>query len=349
MDKILSLMEDTLAPLKVKSNLNDYKITFHDTVEGLLNILDKQSWFIIDKNLKQYYNFDFLPNKIFYECNENTKSFDHIEILLKTFSQNQFKSNTEVIIIGGGTLQDVAGFCCSIYSRGIKYKFIPTTLLSQCDSCVGGKTSINFNSIKNILGTFYPPTEILICDKFLQTLSEKDFKSGLGEVFKFKILQNKLNEDIFSKDNLNQLIRECLEYKISIIEIDEFDQGLRKLLNYGHTFGHALEITSNYKLSHGSAVILGILIVNDILKELNVETNLDYNVINKIGLSLIKHIDLDKEWFNIKDIIKTIKLDKKNTGKINLVYPDKNFIFKIITLEENETIRLCNTVFKRFI
>jgi 3-dehydroquinate synthase len=342
-------MEDTLAPLKVKSNLNDYKITFHDTVEGLLNILDKQSWFIIDKNLKQYYNFDFLPNKIFYECNENTKSFDHIEILLKTFSQNQFKSNTEVIIIGGGTLQDVAGFCCSIYSRGIKYKFIPTTLLSQCDSCVGGKTSINFNSIKNILGTFYPPTEILICDKFLQTLSEKDFKSGLGEVFKFKILQNKLNEDIFSKDNLNQLIRECLEYKISIIEIDEFDQGLRKLLNYGHTFGHALEITSNYKLSHGSAVILGILIVNDILKELNVETNLDYNVINKIGLSLIKHIDLDKEWFNIKDIIKTIKLDKKNTGKINLVYPDKNFIFKIITLEENETIRLCNTVFKRFI
>ena len=349
MDKILSLMEDTLAPLKVKSNLNDYKITFHDTVEGLLNILDKQSWFIIDKNLKQYYDFDFLPNKIFYECNENTKSFDHIEILLKTFTQNQFKSNTEVIIIGGGTLQDVAGFCCSIYSRGIKYKFIPTTLLSQCDSCVGGKTSINFNSIKNILGTFYPPTEILICDKFLQTLSEKDFKSGLGEVFKFKILQNKLNEDIFSKDNLNQLIRECLEYKISIIEIDEFDQSLRKLLNYGHTFGHALEITSNYKLPHGSAVILGILIVNDILKELNVETNLDYNVINKIGLSLIKHIDLDKEWFNIKDIIKTIKLDKKNTGKINLVYPDKNFIFKIIILEENETIRLCNTVFKRFI
>ena len=349
MDKILSLMEDTLASLKVKSNLNDYKITFHDTVEGLLNILDKQSWFIIDKNLKQYYDFDFLPNKIFYECNENTKSFDHIEILLKTFTQNQFKSNTEVIIIGGGTLQDVAGFCCSIYSRGIKYKFIPTTLLSQCDSCVGGKTSINFNSIKNILGTFYPPTEILICDKFLQTLSEKDFKSGLGEVFKFKILQNKLNEDIFSKDNFNQLIRECLEYKISIIEIDEFDQSLRKLLNYGHTFGHALEITSNYKLPHGSAVILGILIVNDILKELNVETNLDYNVINKIGLSLIKHIDLDKEWFNIKDIIKTIKLDKKNTGKINLVYPDKNFIFKIIILEENETIRLCNTVFKRFI
>jgi 3-dehydroquinate synthase len=349
MDKTLQLTEGTLVPLKVKSNLNNYEVTFHNTIEDLLNNLNKQSWFIIDKNLKKYYDFNSLSNKIFYECNETTKSFDHIEILLKTFTQNQFKSNTEVVIIGGGTLQDVAGFCCSIYSRGIKYKFVPTTLLSQCDSCVGGKTSINFNSIKNILGTFYPPTEILICDKFLQTLSEEDFKSGLGEVFKFKILQNKLNKNIFSKENLNQLIRECLEYKISIIEVDEFDQGLRKLLNYGHTFGHALEITSNYKLPHGSAVILGILIINDILKELNIETNLNYTTINEIGLSLIKHIDIDKEWFNIESIIKTIKSDKKNTGQINLVFPDKNIIFNTIRLEENEIIRLCNTVFKRFI
>jgi len=295
MDKTLQLTEDILVPLKVKSNLNNYEITFHNTIEDLLNTLNKQNWFIIDKNLKKYYNFDSLSNKIFYECNETTKSFNHIEILLKTFTQNQFKSNTEVIIIGGGTLQDVAGFCCSIYSRGIKYKFVPTTLLSQCDSCVGGKTSINFNSVKNILGTFYPPTEILICDKFLQTLNEKDFRSGLGEVFKFKILQNKLSKDIFLKENLNQLIRECLEYKISIIEVDEFDQGLRKLLNYGHTFGHALEITSDYKIPHGSAVILGILIINDILKELNVETNLDYISINEIGLSLIEHITLNKK------------------------------------------------------
>ena len=185
--------------------------------------------------------------------------------------------------------------------------------------------------------------------EFLQTLNKEDFKSGLGEVFKFKILQNKLNKDIFLKENLNQLIRECLEYKISIIEVDEFDQGLRKLLNYGHTFGHALEITSDYKIPHGSAVILGILIVNDILKELNVETNSDYITINEIGLSLIEHITLDKKWFNIKNIIKIIKLDKKNTGKINLVIPDKDIIFKVINLEENEIIRLCNTVFKRFL
>jgi 3-dehydroquinate synthase len=349
MDKTSQLMVDTLAPLKVKSNINDYLITFYNSVEDLLNTLNKQNWFIIDKNLEKYYNFDFLPNTIFYECNENTKSYDHVEVLLKTFIQNQFKHNTEVIIIGGGTLQDIASFCCSIYSRGIKYKFIPTTLLSQCDSCVGGKTSINFNSIKNILGTFYPPTEILICDKFLQTLTEKDFKSGLGEVFKFKILQNKLNETIFSKENLNQLVRECLEYKISIIEIDEFDCGLRKSLNYGHTFGHALEITSNYQIPHGSAVVIGILIVNDILKELNIETDLDYIVFDKIGLHLTNHIDFKKEWFDIDSIIKTIKSDKKNNGNINLVFPNKDSIFNTINLKENEIIRLCNKVFKRFL
>jgi len=349
MDKILELMEDTLAPLKVNSKLNSYKITFHKNVSELFNSLSNDCWYIIDKNLQTYYDFSFASKKIYYDCNEQTKSFDHAGLLLDEFIKNQFKHNTQVVIIGGGTLQDVAGFCCSVYSRGIKYKLVPTTLLSQCDSCVGGKTSINFGAVKNILGTFYPPTEILICDEFLKTLSEDDFKSGLGEVFKFKILQNKLDETIFSKENLNQLIKECLDYKISIIEVDEFDQGLRKLLNYGHTFGHALEITSNYKLPHGSAVILGILIVNEILKELNIKTNLDYNTINKIGLSLIKHINLDKEWFNIKNIIETIKLDKKNTGQVNLVFPDKDIKFNIISLEENEIIRLCNTVFKRFI
>jgi 3-dehydroquinate synthase len=349
MDKTLQLTEDTLVPLKVNSKLNNYEITFHKTINELFSSLNEDYWYIIDKNLQEYYNFDFISKKIYYDCNEQTKSFNNIELLLSEFVKNQFKNNTQVIVVGGGTLQDVAGFCCSIYSRGIKYKLVPTTLLAQCDSCVGGKTSINFNSVKNILGTFYAPTEILICDEFLKTLTEYDFKSGLGEVFKFKILQSKLNKTIFIKDNLNQLIRECLEYKISIIEVDEFDQGLRKLLNYGHTFGHALEITSNYKIPHGSAVILGILIVNDILKELDIKTNLNHTIINEIGLALISHINLDKEWFDVENIIKTIKLDKKNTGKINLVFPDKDIIFKIISLEENEIIRLCNTVFKRFL
>ena len=107
------------------------------------------SWFIIDENLKQYYNFDSLPNIIYYKCTEATKSFENIHVLLNQFTENKFKSNTEVVIIGGGTLQDVAGFCCSVYSRGIKYRLVPTTLLAQCDSCVGGKTSINYNSTKS--------------------------------------------------------------------------------------------------------------------------------------------------------------------------------------------------------
>jgi len=349
MDKISQLMEDTPLPLRVKSNLSDYVITFHNSVERLVHTLDKTNWFIIDENLRPYYNFDNIPNKIYYKCTEATKSFENIHILLDQFVENKFKANTEVVIIGGGTLQDVAGFCCSIYSRGIKYRLVPTTLLAQCDSCVGGKTSINYNFTKNLLGTFYPPVEILICDKFLQTLTESDYKSGLGEVFKFKILQGKPASEVHSRENLNNTIRECLAYKISVIEVDEFDKGLRKLLNYGHTFGHALEITSEYSIPHGSAVIFGILIVNDIMEKLDKGSVVDTESIAKVGKELVAHIELQKSWFDINKLVQIIKADKKNTGQINLVFPDSSTIFKLITLEEDEIIRLCDSVFTRFL
>jgi 3-dehydroquinate synthase len=342
-------MEDTLLPLRVKSNLNDYIITFHNSVEKLLHTLDKTNWFIIDENLNLYYNFDNIPNKIYYKCTEASKSFESIHILLNQFVENKFKANTEVVIIGGGTLQDVAGFCCSIYSRGIKYRLVPTTLLAQCDSCVGGKTSINYSSTKNLLGTFYPPVEILICDKFLETLTDSDYKSGLGEVFKFKILQGKPVSEIHNKHNLNSTVRECLAYKISVIEVDEFDKSLRKLLNYGHTFGHALEITSQYSIPHGSAVIFGILIVNDIMEKLDEGSMIDTKSIAEAGKELVAHIELQKSWFDINKLVKIIKADKKNTGQINLVFPDSSTIFKLITLEEDEIIRLCDSVFTRFL
>jgi len=349
MDKTSQLTEDILLPLKVKSSLSSYEITFHDSIEELLSTLDKTHWFIIDKNLHRYYNFENIPNKIYYECTETTKSFENIDILLNQFVENKFKANTEVVVVGGGTLQDVAGFCCSVYSRGIKYRLVPTTLLAQCDSCVGGKTSINYKLTKNLLGTFYPPVEILICDKFLETLTESDYKSGLGEVFKFKVLQNKLTPEIANRQNLNRVVRECLQYKISIIEVDEFDKGLRKLLNYGHTFGHALEITSKYSIPHGSAVILGILIVNDIVESLGENNSIEIKTIADIGQQLISHLELKESWFDIKNLIQIIKSDKKNTGKINLVFPDNDTIFKLISLEEDEIIRLCDSVFTRFL
>ena len=104
MGKILESMEGTLVPLKVKSKLNNYSITFYEDINGLFNALDKDCWYVIDKNLQQLYNFNFLPKKIYYECNEITKSFEHIEILLNEFVKNKFKYNTQVIVIGGGTL-----------------------------------------------------------------------------------------------------------------------------------------------------------------------------------------------------------------------------------------------------
>jgi 3-dehydroquinate synthase len=252
--------------------------------------------------------------------------------LLKKMVEVGVKSNSTILAIGGGILQDLVGFCCSIYNRGVSYILIPTTLLGQADSCVGGKTSINFHKKKNILGTFFPPTEIIIHTGFLNTLTELEYLSGMGEIYKFHILQNKMGEfsKAMNKSNINQTIYDSLLFKKSIIDIDEFDKGERKLLNFGHTFGHALEFTSNYEIPHGVAVIIGSLI------SCRISSNMGYDVPNLDLIELhanelLSNVYIDGRWFYSHSIIEACKMDKKNIdGKIVDVLLDKTpFISKI--------------------
>ncbi len=259
-------------------------------------------------------------------------------------------------VIGGGVLQDAVGFCASVYCRGIEYYLAPTTLLSQIDSCVGGKTSVNYGSRKNILGTFYPPKEILICEEFLQGLSQENYCSGLGELFKFDILRNQIlsseiNDLILNKQSIKEHIYQSLLYKVSILEIDEFDKHERKFLNFGHTFGHALEITSSYKLSHGYAVVVGCLIalkVSQILFGTHI-----YSKTLEIAKNLLSQTcPLEESWFDFDQLMECVKSDKKNTGCLNMVLiKDRQPVIQKIedysiikrALEETyEAIGLCN-------
>ena len=235
--------------------------------------------------------------------------------------------NTKLVVIGGGILQDLVGFSASVYARGIEYILVPTTLLSQADSCIGGKTSINFNSKKNLIGTFYPPTSIVICTKFLNTLSSLDYISGLGEIYKFHILQNKI-PSFSSNSQIESMILDSLKYKIDILSRDEFDKGERKFLNFGHTFGHALEFTSDHKIPHGVAVILGSMIAVRLSNNLGYKVD-NYDLIIKTGIDLIKkaNITFSSKWFDFCSLMEIVKSDKKSTGKLTMVLiDDKPFL-----------------------
>lgn len=337
--------------LEIKSRSGNYTVDFKSIKE--VAEFCKGKTVVIDIKVGTLYEKWFKDcDLIKFACIEDNKTLDGSAYILDEFVKRKIKSNGEIVVVGGGILQDAAGFACSVYCRGIKYILIPTTLLAQADSCIGGKTSINFSSVKNILGTFYPPESIIICTEFLNTLTMRDYLSGLGEIIKFNLLKSKLDW-FLSKDikaDVEELIYDSLNYKSRIIEIDEFDKKERKFLNFGHTFGHALESTSNYAIPHGTAVLLGIAIANRVAVKLgHLKEDFAFDAIYEY----VKHMQLDQAWFNFADLLEVIKLDKKNTGSINMVLltdskPILTKIENLVILEEGvkevyETIRLRNT------
>ena len=248
-------------------------------------------------------------------------------IIFDNLIERKANIQTRLVVIGGGILQDLVGFCASTYCRGIQYDLVPTTLLSQADSCLGGKTSINVKGKKNILGTFYPPNNIYICTEFLKTLSTLDYCSGLGEIYKFHILENRIAQFDIDGD-INDMIYRGLLFKGDILSRDEFDKGERKYLNFGHTFGHALETTSQNNLPHGIAVILGCMIASRIASKLEYKVP-NYNQLLEKGIELINkaNIKLEQSWFDLESLLEIVKSDKKSTGKLTMVLStDHNFL-----------------------
>ena len=344
--------------IDVKSKIKDYSVNFASLNEIYKLIDEDYHLTVVDKNVANYFPKLNSGDVIVVDTDEDLKSWRGLEKIFDEFAAKKVNTQTKLVVIGGGVLQDAVGFCASVYCRGIEYYLVPTTLLSQIDSCVGGKTSINYDSRKNILGTFYPPKEILICKDWLYSLNKENFCSGLGELLKFDILRNKIQESkviklISENENVLHHIYESLNYKISILEIDEFDKKERKFLNFGHTFGHALEITSKYKLSHGYAVAIGCLVALRV-SELSYSYNYkDYSATSNIVKKLLENtVSVDKEWFNYESLMECVKSDKKNTGCVNMVLiKDNNPVIQkiedysiISTALENvyETIRLCN-------
>jgi 3-dehydroquinate synthase len=225
------------------------------------------------------------------EQGEDSKSLDVFGKLLQTLLDNSFSRKDCVVALGGGVVGDLSGFVASAYMRGIDFYNIPTTLLSQIDSSIGGKTAINFGGMKNIVGAFYQPKKVLIDPELLKTLSKRQISNGLAEAVKMALTSDKELFDIFeNKDieqNIDEIIVRSLNIKKSVVEQDEKETGIRKILNFGHTLGHGIESSSGMsELYHGECVALGMLpmcsdkirlrVIN-VLKKCDLYRKIDYN------------------------------------------------------------------------
>ena len=314
--------------LEIQSKISNYSIHFIENLDAIQTLIDQPNTItFIDSNVSRLYPALHRETNIVVECTENVKTLDGTHSIFDNLIERKANIQTRLVVIGGGILQDLIGFCASTYCRGIQYDLVSTTLLSQADSCLGGKTSINVKGKKNILGTFYPPNNIYICTKFLKTLSTLDYCSGLGEVYKFHILENRTDQFNIDGD-INDMIYRGLLFKGDILSRDEFDKGERKYLNFGHTFGHALETTSQNNLPHGIAVILGCMIASRIASKLEYKVP-NYNQLLEKGIELINkaNIKLEQSWFDLESLLEIVKSDKKSTGKLTMVLStDHNFL-----------------------
>ena len=279
---------------------------------------------------------------------EKSKSFSSYKKILNKLLELKFDRSDIIIALGGGVVGDIAGFSAATYLRGIRYIQIPTTLLAQVDSSVGGKTAINVIQGKNLVGAFYNPSLVLISTSFLGTLSEDEYKSGLGEVVKYALIGNKKLRNIIEKNSkdvtnrnesiLTTIIEESIKTKSKIVTKDEKESGIRAILNFGHTFGHAIEAHNNYKnITHGAAITLGMVMASK-LSFFEGHIN-DYQLDNIVNLIDSLGLNTDHSKYKYSQLKQYFSSDKKiKDGKLNLILIDKNFNAFITSKFNNKNI-----------
>jgi len=342
----------SLIKLHIKTSTQKYPIFIGNNILGKLKIILKenlinfnQCLIVADRNVpKKLVNkiLNSLPKKKislhYFNSSEKNKNQKSIDDILSILLSKNFNRNDCVISVGGGITGDVSGFAASMFKRGLKFINIPTTLLSQVDSSIGGKTGINSKYGKNLIGAFYQPSLVLSDIVFLKSLPKREIICGYGEILKHAIIADKKFFsflDINGSKILNlksplieKAIFKSCSIKKSVVEADEKEMGIRKILNFGHTFAHAYEATLGYskKLNHGEAVILGIKTASKFSLLNNTLNIKEFNLIENhlIKLNLPKNINEKFSIKNLATILSFMKKDKKNnTNKINLVLLEK--------------------------
>lgn len=321
--------------LSIQSHKGAYPVHFDSDL--LLRpdcLLEGDNHYLIDANIARLYS-DTLGSIVgssrarIIEATEDSKSIQGIVSIMEGLVADKVRRGHTLVAIGGGIIQDITCFIASVLMRGVPWSFVPTTLLAQADSCIGSKSSINLGLSKNILGTYYPPKAIWICESFLDTLAPSDMRSGLGEILKihaidsieaFERLASVYDQLLTDRRELLKSLRESLRIKQRFIETDEFDQGPRLLLNYGHSFGHAIESTTRFAIPHGIAVTMGM----DIANAVSVGRGLfPATHAQRMHSTLRKNYEaFENIPIPIDGLLDALMKDKKNTGtRLVLILP----------------------------
>jgi len=340
-----------------------YDILIGDISNNLLKnfpeIKDKKILVITDSNVEKLYLNDLLKmlKQKGYSANFHTilageqyKNLEQINLIYKACVAHGLDRDSLIITLGGGVVGDMAGFVAATYLRGINFVQIPTTLLAQVDASIGGKTGIDLEFGKNLVGAFHQPKLVWIDPNFLKSLDDREFKNGLAEVIKYGVIYSKEYWDfmyqnidkILSREDdiLLEIIKMCILAKSNIVLKDEKEKKLRKILNFGHTLGHALETSLNYNadLKHGVAVAVGMAFASFVSVQMNLcDKSLEINLIN-----LLEKIDFRLNYWKqkllennqIDKIIKIMSLDKKKSeGKLDFILIENLGKCKIVPLE----------------
>ncbi|MEC9484690.1 MAG: 3-dehydroquinate synthase [Candidatus Izemoplasma sp.] len=322
----------------VKTKHHTYTVYIeHDLLSNITPYLPKTSNYILisDDNIpKVYYETIHkqlsIKHSYFFKAGEQSKSLPVVQDIIEQMIEDGVTKDYVLIALGGGVVGDLAGFIASVYLRGIDYVQIPTTLLAQVDSSVGGKTAVNSPTMKNAIGAYKHPKKVLIDPKTLNTLENRHFNNGMAEIIKYGLISDsKLFHRLNTNNIINiidEIIATCVAIKARIVYLDEKDQGVRQLLNYGHTIGHAIEQYSEYELLHGESIAIA---MHMLAKDKPFEESLT---------QLLRHYNLPLDYSYKKDaILKAIKTDKKvYNDHLNMILVDEvgNGYIKTIKLTE---------------
>lgn len=302
---------------------------WEDIVLSLESKYSKICW-IIDSKIKSRSEFNNLENKLELNSGELSKSLETYLLLQQFLAKKYIDRSSLIVAIGGGSISDLVGYVASTYLRGIDLAIIPTTLLSLIDASMGGKNGINFEGIKNQIGTIYQPKFIYNYTSFFDSLPETEIADGFAEIIKYGLIGNeslyqfisnyKLSDFKSNSDFRTEIIEQCMIQKSKIVEEDTFETGLRRILNFGHTLGHAIE--SFYGLSHGKSIALGSLFAVKLSEKIN---HLSPNIyINLQTLYQKYNLPIRLENFDTELLFQKLCHDKKvDSGEIHFVLLNK--------------------------